>query len=564
MAQNISNLAVGSKVKFGCRRNGFVKLIWVIGDKNHKGYPSNSVTLVMDSERAVAQSAFDAAEPNAGNANVQKVGYGRYRYSNIRQWLNSDAAAGAWYTAQHSADQSPTAEYCSPKTNAYDAKAGFLKGWTSNEKACLLSTTINVGKSADESGGTETVTDKVFLLSAYEVGFRSGVTNTKDSRLACFSSAHSSRIRCSSNEDGGANPWWLRDSDPNYIQNACYVESDGTLGVQQANHCLYSIHPACNVSNTCKVSDSTDSDGCYTFVFNSAPTAPSTITVPSSIYGDQKATISWGASTDADGNLSGYILEQNVDSGGWAQIYKGSARSYSAPITYGWSTVQFRVKAYDSNGAESAYTTSATRTVTNNRAPVISGSNRNLGSFTATGPSYEYNVTDADGHAVTVVEKLDDKTIKSYTATLGQTNTLSIDADTWLKLRNGSHTLTITATDARSASVTRTLTFTKAVTAIEFVQTAAMAADDMPTKALVNIQGYFPAGCTLTVWICNNGNDASPTWEDITQKALNGMKHYFTNTTKTASAWGVKLKVSLLKGSATETCYIQSLGGNFA
>ena len=91
-----------------------------------------------------------------------------------------------------------------------------------------------------------------------------------------------------------------------------------------------------------------------------------------------------------------------------------------------------------------------------------------------------------------------------------------------------------------------------------------MTADAMPTKALVNIQGNFPAGCTLQVWICNNGNDASPTWEDITTKALNSQKHFFTNTTKTASDWGVKVKVKLLRGSATETCCIQSIGGNFA
>lgn len=91
-----------------------------------------------------------------------------------------------------------------------------------------------------------------------------------------------------------------------------------------------------------------------------------------------------------------------------------------------------------------------------------------------------------------------------------------------------------------------------------------MEADAMPTKALVNIQGNFPAGCTLQVWICNNGNDASPTWEDITQKVRTGQKHYFTNKTKTAAAWGVKVKAKLLRGSATETCYIQSIGGNFA
>ena len=136
--------------------------------------------------------------------------------------------------------------------------------------------------------------------------------------------------------------------------------------------------------------------------------------------------------------------------------------------------------------------------------------------------------------------------------------------EAWLKVLHGSHTVKIVATDAKDASVTRTLTFTKAVTSVEFEQTLAMEADAMPTKALVNIQGNFPAGCTLQVWICNNGNDASPTWEDITQKVRTGQKHYFTNKTKTAAAWGVKVKAKLLRGSATETCYIQSIGGNFA
>ena len=195
---------------------------------------------------------------------------------------------------------------------------------------------------------------------------------------------------------------------------------------------------------------------------------------------------------------------------------------------------------------------------------VISGTDGALGSFSTAAPSYEYTVTDADGHQVDVVEMLDGVTLRSYTVTLGQTNTLTIGSEAWLKVVNGSHTLKIVATDAKDASVTRTLTFTKAVTSIEFEQTIAMEADAMPTKALVNIQGNFPAGCTLQVWICNNGNDASPTWEDITQKARTGQKHYFTNQTKTAAAWGVKVKAKLLRGSATETCYIQSIGGNFA
>lgn len=162
------------------------------------------------------------------------------------------------------------------------------------------------------------------------------------------------------------------------------------------------------------------------------------------------------------------------------------------------------------------------------------------------------------------MEKLDTTTLRTYTATLGDTNELEITADQWLKLLNGDHALTITATDAKNESTVRTLSFDKAMHSVEFEQTVAMAADDMPTKALVNIQGSFPTGSTLQVWICNNGNDAEPTWEDITTKALTSQKHFFTNQTKTAASWGVKIKVKLLRGSAEGDCYIQSVGGNFA
>ena len=324
------------------------------------------------------------------------------------------------------------------------------------------------------------------------------------------------------------------------------------------------LRPACNLSSDLLVSDNTDSDGCYTIVYNQPPTAPGTITVPSEVIGGENLSISWGQSTDPDGNHAGYKLERKVDDGTWAQIYSGSSRSYTDSITYGWTSVQYRVKAYDTAGAESAYTTSAVRTVTNNRPPVISGSDTDLGSFTTTPPSYEYTVTDADGHQVTVVEKLDTTTLRTYTATLGDTNELEITADQWLKLLNGDHTLTITATDAKNESTVRTLSFDKAMHSVEFEQTVAMAADDMPTKALVNIQGSFPTGSTLQVWICNNGNDAEPTWEDITTKALTSQKHFFTNQTKTAASWGVKIKVKLLRGSAEGDCYIQSVGGNFA
>lgn len=542
-----------------------------MADKNHAGYPSNSVTLVTN--QIIKMLCFDATEPSNGNSDRRGYGNNRYIYSNLRQWLNSPAAAGQWYTAQHSADQTPDSSHVWNGANPYSGLAGFLNAFTANERAALLNTTITVGKSSTDGGGTETCTDKIFPLSCTEVGLSGD--HVCGSKLAIFSD-NSSRIAtvtasCVANSNYSGNPgsgaawyYWLRDAYAGSAYYARRVVSGGTLSGDLACRGDLGLRPACNLSSDLLVSDTTDSDGCYTIVYNQAPTAPSTITVPSEVIGGENLSISWGQSTDPDGNLTGYKLERKVNGSTWSQIYSGSSRSYTDAITYGWENVQYRVKAYDTAGAESAYTNSAVRTVTNNRPPVISGSDTDLGSFTTTPPSYEYTVTDADGHQVTVVEKLDATTLRTYTATLGDTNELTLTSDQWLKLLNGDHTLTITATDAKNESTVRTISFDKAVHSIEFVQTVAMAADAMPTKALVNIQGNFPAGSTLQVWICNNGNDAEPTWEDITQKALNSQKHFFTNQTKTAASWGVKIKAKLLRGSAEGACYIQSVGGNFA
>ena len=198
-----------------------------------------------------------------------------------------------------------------------------------------------------------------------------------------------------------------------------------------------------------------------------------------------------------------------------------------------------------------------------NQDPVISGSNGSLGTFGETAPSYRYTVTDEDKDTVTVTEKLDNTVLHTYNVTLGSQNTLTIPAATWRNVLNGSHTLTITATDPDGASSTRTQTFTKSVASLGFTLAAPMAADAMPDRCVVNIQGSFPAGSALKVEICNNANDASPAWEEITQKALTGQKHFFTNKTKTAAQWGVNLRVSLSRGGASGACYVSSIGGNF-
>lgn len=146
MAKNLVDLPLGAKFKFGSIYDE--PIIWKVSDKHHDGYPENSVTLV--TENMIKALCFDAKEPSNSQQNRQSSGNERYAYSNIRQWLNSDASAGQWYTPQHGADAPPNASNVSENNgqpiNPYEAQEGFLCGFTSEEKKLLLPTTITVKK----------------------------------------------------------------------------------------------------------------------------------------------------------------------------------------------------------------------------------------------------------------------------------------------------------------------------------------------------------------------------------------------------------------------------------
>ena len=429
MAQSLNALAVGALVKdTGTLYNG-KPIIWKIADKGHTGYPSGAVTLI--TERIISLKCFDAIESGNSDGNRRSYGNNRWTLSNVRQWLNSQAAAGKWYSAQHSADAAPTNANVWSNYNEYDAEAGFLAGFSANFIAALLTTTHTVGKATVDGGGTESCTDKIFLATCTEVGLSGDVT--AGSKLALFSDNNSrlayptaEAVSKSEYTDGNFNVnspwyWWLADAYASYSCDVRGVHSSGALDWSGAYGGSRGVRPLCNLSSGILVSDSPDSDGAYTIIWNRAPSKPSSITVPSSVRGGESLSISWGASTDEDGNLSGYILERQVNGGAWAQVYKGINRSYTDAITFGWTSIAYRVKAYDSAGAESAYQTSATRTVVNNHAPVISGTDSNLGTKTAAF-AQSYSATDEDsGQTLTVTEYLDGTQKRSYTATSGQT-----------------------------------------------------------------------------------------------------------------------------------------------
>lgn len=104
----------------------------------------------------------------AGDGKVNSLhrltyGYGRWSQSALRQWLNSDAAAGEWWTSQNDYDRAP---------DQLSQKDGFLKGFEADFLECIqpvkVVTALNtVTDKAD--GETEVTYDRFFPLSLEEM-----------------------------------------------------------------------------------------------------------------------------------------------------------------------------------------------------------------------------------------------------------------------------------------------------------------------------------------------------------------------------------------------------------
>nr|DAY65280.1 MAG TPA: FN3 [Caudoviricetes sp.] len=301
-----------------------------------------------------------------------------------------------------------------------------------------------------------------------------------------------------------------------------------------------------------------------TVVNNNAPSAPPSIAVPKDVKGGSTLVISWTAASDSDGNLSGYILERSTDGGSaYTQVYKGNALTYTDTITNGWSTVMYRVKAYDTEGLESGYTTSAIRTVRYNVAPAINASSTSLGEKNAPF-SFAYTVTDADGDTLTVTEKLDGKTTATRTG-LASGTALTFEqastADGFLRILNGSHTIKITANDGKE-STSLNATFTKSVTSASVTLTTPLAVDGDITVAILQVSGSIPNDAAFKTEATNNALDDSPVWQDVTAEVRKGTNIVFENQTASAGA-AFNFRISVERGASGEGGYIDSVSGAF-
>jgi hypothetical protein len=382
MAKTLGSLNVGDKVKIGTYHNS--PIIWKISDKDHAGYPTGAVSLI--TERIIRIAMFDGKEAQNSDSSRKNYGNNRYQYANLLQWLNKDGAANDWYTAQHSADAAPTDANSSTSNNGYDDKPGFLNEWSANDKAALLNTTVVVNKASVDGGGQENVTSKIFLLSYAEVGL-SGDTAEGSVHQLFATGGNAGRVakptadavESSEYKNTGLNVndgwyYWCRTP---YVSNSYHVRSvdtDGSTNYLSAYAGNGGARPACNLLSNNLVSDTTDSDGCYTMVYNQPPTVPGYINVPGQVAGGAQLSVDWGQSTDPEGKSVSYKLERKIDTGNFIEVYSGTDRSYTDTAQVGTSTMQYRVKAVDADNVESDYRTSSVITVTANQPPTVPSS----------------------------------------------------------------------------------------------------------------------------------------------------------------------------------------------
>ena len=236
--------------------------------------------------------------------------------------------------------------------------------------------------------------------------------------------------------------------------------------------------------------------------------------------------------------------------------------------TYG--SVNFSI-CYNTYGSRPAFTLPSTLSVSDdgsvsvNTAPTISGSyatGTNLGTKTA-GFNLTYTVADADGDTVTVKEYLDNVLQRTYTATLGATNTFQcVTAANFQTVLNGAHTLKVVANDGKADSAAYTITFTKKVTKATITLASALPADDIIQVMVMTLTSSIPADANLKVLVTNNANDSSPVWEDATADIKSGVNHVFTNKTA-ANGFAFNFKLSVERGASDTGGYISNIGGAF-
>jgi len=275
-------IAEGAYIKFGNYLGQ--PIIWRVIKKQEIDATKAGDELLLLADRIITMKPYDAKEP--GNADADRLNYGSNYWgnSNIREWLNSNAATVAWTT------QAPNAAnvYVSgTAVNPYDAEAGFLTNLTAEEREQIVNVThksIVYNTLDGNDGGTaahgytgtgvdESVTvapgdnyntawykntsDTVFLpslgeLSDYVDGVLKHEDETTDYQIAYTTQQARTQSNFASDPANDATAWYYctRDAFAAISYNVRNVLTDGTVNSIYAYYGYYGVRPALYLSSS--------------------------------------------------------------------------------------------------------------------------------------------------------------------------------------------------------------------------------------------------------------------------------------------------------------------------
>ena len=184
----------------------------------------------------ITELQFDAPEPENPDLNRSKHGCNRWDWSAVRQWLNSAAAPGEWWTAQHEYDASP--DYAA-------TMAGFMADLPADFLSAVAPARLTTAlPNADGGGSVETV-DRFWLPSRTEIfgdannGVAEGVLMTK-----YIDATDADRIKY--NAAGNPASWYLRSA---YTSQTHYVAFVGATGIYSTSFLVkWRVAAACIIA----------------------------------------------------------------------------------------------------------------------------------------------------------------------------------------------------------------------------------------------------------------------------------------------------------------------------
>lgn len=203
---------------------------------------TETVTMAEGSGGTDLGSLTNAGTPASGINSIQRalLGSNNWKFSALRQMMNSDKAAGSVWSPQTIFDRPPSWA---------NNTAGFLNGLDEDFVSVVSPTTYTtVNNTVSDGGGEYTLKDKFFLPSRTEIFGTNELTNYPEGEQFNYyvNATDADRIKYRA---GSARAWRLRTPSNNNAYDLRLVYSSGAFSYNRASYAL-GWAPACRISKS--------------------------------------------------------------------------------------------------------------------------------------------------------------------------------------------------------------------------------------------------------------------------------------------------------------------------